>query len=277
MRKDTLTTQKARLIKEMLWKGKEQARIAVITGVSQATVSRIKKGFIHQSIPWPDGTLGAMPQISTLTREEEWSASAQRILSFPQDMQDRIYEMVNKRRKTLDLPPIPPMASAYQEYLMSDPDEDAEMDGLEGARVEEDKRLSTIGEEFDAIVEDELSKHRDDALLNTIAATQAVNPNQPPPPYKGPPRFVELPWSSVISKDPTNPLVREAVALGDPIRIKAICIVFAQVAATQESWRSSGVARLVQEMEQRLYTYPDLVEEIRGVSKIGTEGDGDTT
>lgn len=283
MRKAVALTQaQVRMAKEMLWKGREQSRVAAVLGISQATVSRIKKGAIHQNIPWPDGSLGAMPTVSTLQiGAEEWSADSQRLLRMTQEMQDRILDLVNERRALTMLPTIPPMAEVYKEYLLSaeaegeDGEGDAEFEGLEQARAEEDKRLSIIMNEFTAIIDGELTKDRDADLMHAISTTKAVNPNTPSPPYEGPPRYVVLPWSSIISKDPTNPLVREAVAIADPVRIEAICIVFKQVAQTRESWRSEGVARLVQETEERLRAHPNLIVQIKEASKIGTN-DGDS-
>ena len=56
-----LTLDDATLIKRYLWDGIEQKVIAENMGISQSTVSRIRRGSMWPNAEWPDKSTGEMP------------------------------------------------------------------------------------------------------------------------------------------------------------------------------------------------------------------------
>jgi hypothetical protein len=63
-----LSEENAREIKEQLWAGHmTQTEIAHAHSVSQPTISRIFRGYDWASLPWPDGSLGHIPQARRTT------------------------------------------------------------------------------------------------------------------------------------------------------------------------------------------------------------------
>lgn len=50
----------ARTIKRLLWEGFRQGAIAEHFGVSQPSISRIANGKDFKTLPWPDGSVGAL-------------------------------------------------------------------------------------------------------------------------------------------------------------------------------------------------------------------------
>ncbi len=59
-------------IKATLFKGKfTQKELASLFSVSQATISRIARGALHPSAPWPDGSTGALPARYSRKRFQE--------------------------------------------------------------------------------------------------------------------------------------------------------------------------------------------------------------
>jgi hypothetical protein len=65
-RRSRLTSLQIQEIKVDLWTGESQADIAREQCVTQATISRIYNGQQHLQIPWPDGSIGAMPEYRIL-------------------------------------------------------------------------------------------------------------------------------------------------------------------------------------------------------------------
>ena len=59
--RSVLSKDVVKSIKEALWVGLSQRRIAVQLNVSQAAISHIVTGVSHANVPWPDGSLGAAP------------------------------------------------------------------------------------------------------------------------------------------------------------------------------------------------------------------------
>jgi ABC-type sugar transport system substrate-binding protein len=55
-----VTEDMALEIKEALWRGEKQAAIGIGLGLSTATISRISRGEMHPTVPWPDGSTGGM-------------------------------------------------------------------------------------------------------------------------------------------------------------------------------------------------------------------------
>jgi len=118
-----IDTQTARHIKALLWKGTSQDRIALVTGASQSTISRIRAGKAQENVPWPDGSTGAMPEGQA--PEVDWSTDAARLLAYPDMMQKQIFAVVNEARRESGQSEIPPTDTSYLE-LMDTEGRDAE-------------------------------------------------------------------------------------------------------------------------------------------------------
>ena len=77
-----ITEETAREIKVQLWAGHmTQAEIASQHNVSQPTISRIFRGYDWRELPWPDGSLGHIPQ----ERRETIHASRHRKTRYQHD------------------------------------------------------------------------------------------------------------------------------------------------------------------------------------------------
>lgn len=74
-----LTYEEIGQVKEMLWDGNmSQQDIGARFFMSQATISRIKAGFLGSDVPWPDETLGAMSNSRMRSIKEARFSSAGR-------------------------------------------------------------------------------------------------------------------------------------------------------------------------------------------------------
>lgn len=252
-----------RTVKSLLWMGKAQSTVSAMTGVSQGTVSRIKNGYVHGDVPWPDGSVGRMPVREVLV-EVDWSADAKRLLCFPDDMQMRIFHLVNERRTATGLPPIPDMAPEYRDYLNADEaDREWEATTLVEARKAEDKRLATIMLEFDELVASEEATKRAEELTSIFSATSegghpAERPPRPPKQLK----YEKLDWPYILRYGRTVDVVRDCMSCRDAVLREAICIVFFQFKDSQTNWRSSVVEDQVREIAEKLRADPMIVQQI---------------
>ena len=241
----------ARQIKGLLWKGTSQERVAVLTGASQSTISRIKAGKAHENVPWPDGSLGPMPE--SQTREPEWSADASRLLAFPDMMQQRIFAVVNEARRNSDQPEIPPTDTTYLDYLDAEGgDQEWEASALLRAREAEDKRLSLLMIEFDEIVAEERTVLHEESARAIIVSTRQEPLDEviPITAHTDLPKGLE--WDYVKEFAPKHPLVIEAFETSDPHLIRAICIVFEALQQFPHNWGEPFAIRNVRELADKL-------------------------
>lgn len=262
MQKPQVDKKTARLVKDMLWKGRKQSHIQIVTRVSQATISRIKTGDAHADVPWPNGEVGGIPSsLSDPIKEVDWSADAKRYLTFPEEMQARILQVVNKRRIELDLHEIPDIAPAYATYLEADGEDEVwEAVALDDARKSEDTRLSILMTEFDELVEDEKAARRDEDTKNIFSQTKrerspeddAIRPQSPTLQYE------TMSISDILSIDPRNSIVREVVAMEDPFLLESVGILFKENRMQVDGWKGASIREQVFKLAEKLKTYPDI-------------------
>lgn len=235
----------ARIAKRLLWQGTPQLKVAALTGLSQSTISRIVNGKLHASIPWPNGETGAQPDKNT--KDERWSAESRRFISYPTEVQKSILHAVNARRGDVGLPPIPERSEKYEALLNPAFEEESQDYDYVEIYEAEDKRLSTIVEEFDALVAEQRTQIRQTDIRNILSDTRECDPRTDPPPDPPPSEWKKLPWREVIALDPRNPLVHEGLE-NKPLQ-EAICIVFHEI--PHEDWRQPFVRRLVNNVLKR--------------------------
>jgi hypothetical protein len=169
-----ITPDKIAVVKKLLMEGRSQAHVAAVVGIGQASVSRIKKGDLGADVPWPgSGKTGALPTSPAEKRIERWSPRAAAYMTFNEDMQQHILDVVNEHRRQAGIGEIPPAAPLYLMYLQSEdsltPDE--VVDGLEDAVQAEDNRLCQLMEEFQALLDVEAQRSRDRELFDLLSAT----------------------------------------------------------------------------------------------------------
>lgn len=253
-----IDAERAKIVKEMLWRGRRQEEIVGVTGASQATISRIKTGQSHQDIPWPDGSLGPMPAHGPSEEGTDWSVEAKRFLAFPEDMQKRILEVVNARRVEGNLPIIPQHSEEYLNYLQMEP-EDAAFEALDlvKARASEDRRLVTIMLEFDRIVDEQAMQFRAQEILGSIESTRrepdlsqtGTNPDDL--------AYSRLEWQVVAERSPQNPIVLEASS--SIAMMEACCVVFYSLRESLELWTSPRVHEEIRRLAKKFLEMPILM------------------
>jgi hypothetical protein len=247
-----------KVVKDMLFAGKPQERISAVTGVSQSTISRVKAGKSHGEVPWPDGSIGPLPERTV--QEVNWSSDAQRYLTFPTPMQERILEVVNARRSDLSIPPIPEMSEGYKQLLDADPaDAEWEAARLIDARKAEDERCATIIREFDVLTSEELDTRREQEALDIFEATRGSRSTPAdtlPPPAPPPLTYDKMPWETVLELAPSLRIVQEAYT-ADACMKEAICIVFHALRNSQTSWSTAVAAKQVRETADVLRGQPE--------------------
>jgi hypothetical protein len=261
----------ARLAKEMLYADKPQAHIAAVLGISQASVSRIKHGTIHEDVPWPTGDLGAIPRDIRRTKDSvKWSETAALYQAYPEELQVRIFEIVNVRRAAADIPPIPVMAPEYEQYLKAQ-DEEGEEDpfeftGIERAQLGEDRRICQVMKEFDDILEEETSQQRCEEIFAVLAATRDGGDPRDVPQLDTPQTplvYRKMSWEGVCEKGGRVAVVQKAIGSDDAALCEACCIVFYELRNSIPSWKSPAVEEQVYHIRDRLKAEPGKLEELR--------------
>lgn len=194
-----------------------------------------------------------------ISRELDWSGDAKRYLAFPIEMQERILEVVNLRRREMELDLIPPTAPEYAEYLSMDPQDAAfESLRLNEARKAEDRRIASVMKEFDEITIDELTQMRNEAGRAVIEATREVRDDDAIDQKPTLLQYEKLDWFDV--KKESTPIVVEAMATNNAVLKEAICIIFKRV--KRELWGSIAVAREAYSIANRIREFPELVAKI---------------
>lgn len=257
--------------KSLLWEGRPVSEVATLTTLSEGLVSRIKSGKAHHSVPWPDGSLGPMPErtgvLAPAPEEESWSGDTLRFLELPTDFQDRILTVVNERRGELGLPLIPNTSEAYQRLLSAPPEEQIwEVDALRAARVEEDRRMATAMREFDGILSENVTLRSDEAIDAILAATRdAPAPAEPAHVEPiAPQDYDKLPLNALRVAFEDCPALRAAYAAGDALLLEAFSVVLWQLRAAPSMWTRPEVVREATALRARFATFPSLREAIEG-------------
>jgi len=254
-----LDNETAKLVKDMLWRGRPQDEISAVTRASQSTISRIKLGQSHSEILWPDGSMGPMPSHAAQPAEVDWSVDAKRYLSFPEQMQERILDAVNSRRISADLPLIPVSSETYSKYLQMDPDEAAfEALDLVTARKAEDDRCAEVMREFDQVVADESAKVRSANIERVIEGTrQEADLSEIRTTPVDDFIYSKLPWHVISERDPSNPIILECASAGYAM-MEAACIVLYQLRESPKAWQSTKVHEEIRRLAKKLESMPVL-------------------
>ncbi len=255
--------QKARLIKQLLWQGKSQPRIQAVTGVSQSTISRIKSGNAHEDVPWPDGSLGEMPARQVIP-EADWSADAQRFLSFPEELQERMHQKVNKRREEMGLLPVPTASTAFTSLMESElGDLEWEATAIADAHKAEDARLASIMIEFDEILEVERATQRGEQTISIIESTREDRSGDLPVPAATTLIYDKMDWKELIQLAPEVSIVKRAYASQDVALREACCILLHELKGTRGSWGDTVVEEQILKIADRIRSFPDLMERLK--------------
>ena len=237
--------QKARLVKQLLWQGKSQARINAVTGVSQSTVSRIKSGQAHEDVPWPDGSVGEMSARQVIP-ESDWSADAQRFLSFPDELQERMHKKVNKRREEMGLLPVPTASTAFTSLMESElGDLEWEATAIADAHKAEDARLASIMIEFDEILEVERATQRGEQTISIIESTREDRSDEPAIVPSDVLIYTKMDWKDLIHQAPDIPIVKRAFTSSDVALKESCCILFHELRGTPSSWGEPAVEKQI--------------------------------
>jgi hypothetical protein len=271
MPKHPVGKELARTAKAMLYVGRPQAHVAAVLGISQASVSRLKSGTIHEDVPWPSGDLGAIPRDTRQTEKVvKWSETAALFQAYPEELQIRIFEIVNVRRAAVDLPPIPPLAPEYQQYLESQ-DEEGEEDpfeftGVERAQIAEDRRVCQLMKEFDDVLEEETAQQRCEEIFAVLAATRGQDDPRDVPQLDTPQTpliYRKMSWEDVCEVGGRVGVVQKAIGGDDPALCEACCIVFYELRNSVPSWKSASVEEQIYRIRDRLKSEPGKIEELR--------------
>lgn len=251
-------------IKKDLWEKVPQGEISRKYGVSQPTVSRIRRGTVGTFVPWPTGDIGGMPKQSGVRKqginESAWSASSMRYLNFPEDMRESILIAVNARRRKLNIDEIPRESEELTNYLSAPPGTRAQEHMLSDEAFQaEDLRMSTLMLEFDDLVSQQSQADREERLLKIIQGTRRDPSEDKSPDNDGDLEYNKLPWNEVLSRAGSLPLVRRVLAKRDPVLLEATCIAF----ASSVSWHDPAIEKHIEDIRKLLESYPKAALRIR--------------
>lgn len=263
----TLTAERIGLIKRLLAEGRTQEHIAAIVGVAQASVSRIKTGEMGAEVQWPSGQTGELPAASYEKRVEKWSHKAQAYLSFPEEMQVHILDVVNEQRREAGWDEVPPADPTYMSYLQQEQQLslDERATSLEKAVDSEDRRIVRVMEEFQQIMDAEAQRARDDELFSMLENT-AAQPRADDEDDRGTRSLVTgasvltpvlvydaLTTGSLLEMAGKVPIVIEAMADTEGYLEKACCILFYQMKGSDpRSFKEPFVEKEVRRLAAKL-------------------------
>ncbi len=241
-------------------------KVALLVGISQTTVSRIKDGLINTESTWPNGMRGPMPD-RAMSKEEGWSDEASEFMKMPEVMQDRILQIVNVVRKEQGDPPIPVMAPEYDKMLRMDSTDRAfEQVSIAESRLKEDRRMATLMMQFNEIM-DERRAAQDDTAINRIINSTVANLDEGPPPTQvlceiGRLRYNKMPWEEVCFRAYKVRIVKLAM-IGERVALKeACCIVLHALKGSRTSWNDEAVADQIREMADKLESHRDIMDRL---------------
>lgn len=250
------------LAKQLLCEGRTQEEVAALTGLSQATVSRIRSGKSGADIPWPDGSLGAMPEKERKV-EASWSADSARYFDLPSSFQERILELVNERRRECGLLPIPETSESYQRML-ADPVFSADPEAVRLAQQEEDRRAGALMREFDGILAETLTERSCESVDSILDATSQDVSREVR-------RELMEPEYSVTSWGALQQLksiyVSRAELQQDYLYLEAACASLAILLESPSNLNSEELHRQALRMRAILASHPTLVARIEAMWK----------
>jgi len=259
-----LPDSKIHEIKTLLWDGKKQKNICILTKTSQSTVSRILNGTLGENVPWPNGAKGPIPQKRSST-DLTWSDLAAEYFALPALMQTRILTLVNEHRIEHSLPPIPTQSPEYITYMNATTHDRAfDQLSLSTARLSEDRRVTGL-----MIYWNELLSERKLTLsaleLNQILLSTRRDPTEQPPcsEREKPLTYTKMPWDHICLKAPKNRIVRQALLSDNPYLIEAICVIFYQLRDSRDSWSTEATEDTILKLMDRFQNDPALSTKIQ--------------
>jgi hypothetical protein len=181
-------------------------------------------------------------------------------------MQTRILHIVNDRRRELGMETIPAASQAYVDILeMSEQEAAFEQSAIGQARLEEDRRLTTVMREFDGLLTEQVAVRSDEAALAILVRTRASAPHLPipiPTPTPDTLEYDKLPWAFVQKVGESLPVVRKANASKDALLKEACCIIFYNLRNSPSAWQLSEATEQIGKLREKLAQFPRLVATI---------------
>lgn len=251
----TVTDRQAAEAKTLLWQGVGQGKVALLVGISQSTVSRLKDGTAGAEALWPNGMAGAMPN-RTMALEEGWSDEASDFMKMPEEMQNRILQIVNEVREAAGDLPIPHTAPEYEAMLRMDATDRAfEQISIAESRLAEDRRMATCMIQFNEIIAERRAA-QDDKVINRIIDSTLSHDIETPPledkEYIATINYTKMPWETVCIKAYKVKIVKLAM-IGERVALReACCILFQALKGSRQSWNDDAVADLIYRLADKL-------------------------
>jgi transcriptional regulator with XRE-family HTH domain len=244
-------------IKALLYQGLTQIEIASTYGISQTSISRIRAGKVGGYIPWPDGSIGALPQ-------RDRPAALSPIAKYPAAIQERMLSVVNADRALHDRLPIPISSAEYQEYISSqiqNPEDERSL--FNRAALAEDSRLRDLVSEFEGILQ-RARETSDRTTYEALLESTKDSETRPPPeeaPYTSP-VYDALPLDRVLVMK--TALLAKIKASRDILALEALCIAAKLHEDSPVFWASLPFASLVYEIREYLTGDIELLSHIKG-------------
>ena len=222
-----ISPETARLVKEALWTGGFQREIARAYGLSQSQVSRIRHGRTWSSVPWPDGSTGALP------------ASAPGAQYKPEPA---LYMMESNPSVSRT----PSIQQATVRIVSPEVGEELhENDAIQGSPIR--KQEDTI----DALraIREEITEEEEREALEELAISSPSRETSRKREAE-PDREEPWPWERCLREAGGNPLVQEAESSGNKFLKEAIQISFASL--DPALWRAPVVQGKIRKLADEL-------------------------
>lgn len=211
-------------IKTDLYRGERQNVVASRYHITQPSISQISRGLAHKNVPWPDGTIGAVPDIS-------------------------------KRMLWLNNAGI--ATDSFMETIQSETDPDTEFFALDSFDVNEsdiDRAQHTVERTSDmarrlaeqAIASDE----QDSAREIILGLSEPKGPREEGLTRQAPKREQTTPFDVILANHPESKLVALCQQIDDPKFTKAVELVYPTT--NQGDWSAKQQPKLIKRV-QRVY------------------------
>ena len=207
-------------VKRLYWEGCTQLYAATVFNVSQATIYRIVKGDQRSEVPWPDGSIGGLPDVRRI------ELAAARII----------------KKREIGVPTVPEI-EAREEILST---VKTVKERAERTQHGWRERVETLGQD----IESEMDKDLKGAI--SVEGT----PDETDPQISTDVTYEKADWEEILFKAKRNALVIYAVE--DETFREAICVVFKSF--PEEDWNTSWAARLAKQISRDVFSHTIEVE-----------------
>ncbi len=248
-------------IKARLWEGEIQAKVGQEFRVSQPQVSRICNGFTWKHIPWPDGSIGALPedriklllaQRQPSTGTSKWAGRLNRRLDEEEDRLHGLERLLDSQERFRAGGQITPSTSIIDSLLGKQKDKVADLlEEATGEPVEE----PTLADEIDALGQ-AAEVEADQELLDAIRvpnepkekkpkkrkAVEAAEPEQIVPEH--------MAWDEVLARYGNEPLVKRASSTED--KVLQLAVAIAALELPKNKFESDDLPIYVKQIVQAL-------------------------